>query len=117
MSDPSQLGARPKTTTTTTTTTTTITEDEENKKKAAEEEKQVRLKLQKRDSKKSVNWTEDTIDNENMGKKKSKCCCVYVKPKAFDQDSSDDDDGDDNDECDHCSGHHGKDLNKKSEDN
>ncbi|XP_042857824.1 E3 ubiquitin-protein ligase PPP1R11-like [Penaeus japonicus] len=59
----------------------------------------VRLKLHK-PRKKKVSWTNDTIDNENMGKKKSKCCCVYVKPHEFDVSSSDTDD-----ECEHCSGH------------
>lgn len=35
-----------------------------------------------------------------MDKKKSKCCCVYVKPKKFGESSSEDED-----ECEHCSGH------------
>ena len=37
-----------------------------------------------------------------MNKKKSKCCCIYVKPKKFgesDTESSEDD------ECEHCPGH------------
>lgn len=33
----------------------------------------VRLKLRKPKSRKKVNWTEETVDNENMDKKKSKC--------------------------------------------
>ncbi|ETA55725.1 hypothetical protein VCUG_02843 [Vavraia culicis subsp. floridensis] len=24
-----------------------------------------------------VTFTPDTVDNEHMGKKKSKCCCIY----------------------------------------
>lgn len=36
-----------------------------------------------------------------MNKKKSKCCCIYEKPKKFGESSSDED----NDECDHCHGH------------
>ena len=28
--------------------------------------------------KKQVSWTQETVDNENLGKKKSKCCCVYA---------------------------------------
>ncbi len=63
--------------------------------------------------KKAVGWTAETVDNEHLGKKKSKCCCVYVKPHKFKGDpgqesSSDESDG--GDECDHCPGHHGKDL-------
>ncbi|KAL7636012.1 UNVERIFIED_CONTAM: hypothetical protein RMT77_013830 [Armadillidium vulgare] len=62
----------------------------------------VRLKLNKNEERKKVKWTNDTVDNEHMGKKKSKCCCVYVRPKAFNESSSEDDsDG----ECEHCSGH------------
>ena len=30
---------------------------------------------------KKVKWSEDTIDNEHMGKKKSNICCIYHKPK------------------------------------
>ncbi|KDN47365.1 hypothetical protein K437DRAFT_246103 [Tilletiaria anomala UBC 951] len=37
-----------------------------------------------------VVWTEGTIDNEGMGKKKSKLCCIYHKPRAFDESSSSD---------------------------
>jgi len=59
----------------------------------------LRLRLQKPPNKK-VSWTNDTVDNEHMDKKKSKCCCVYVKPHAFDESSSESDD-----ECDHCQGH------------
>ncbi|ORX43152.1 hypothetical protein BCR36DRAFT_415776 [Piromyces finnis] len=35
-----------------------------------------------------VRWTNETIDNENMGKKKSKICCIYFKPRNFDDSSS-----------------------------
>ncbi len=37
----------------------------------------------------------------DLGKKKSKCCCVFVKKRAFGESDSDESDGD----CDHCSGH------------
>ncbi|PWN37532.1 uncharacterized protein FA14DRAFT_15325 [Meira miltonrushii] len=43
-----------------------------------------------------VVWSEETIDNEGMGKKKSKICCIYHKPKAFDE-SSDESSGSDSD--------------------
>ncbi|CAN8010345.1 unnamed protein product [Ixodes pacificus] len=48
-----------------------------------------------------VGWSADTVDNEDMGKRKSKCCCIYEKPRAFGESSSDSDDG----ECDNCRGH------------
>lgn len=68
-------------------------------------------KCDKPDSKKKpegrrgVSWTTDTVDNEHMNKKKSKSCCIYVKPKKFgesDTESSED-------ECpDHCGPHRKK---------
>lgn len=35
-----------------------------------------------------------------MDKKKSKCCCIYVKPREFGESSSESED-----ECEHCFGH------------
>ncbi|ODN94180.1 hypothetical protein L198_05031 [Cryptococcus wingfieldii CBS 7118] len=37
---------------------------------------------------KRVVWSKETVDNEGMGKKKSKICCIYHKPKAYDESSS-----------------------------
>ena len=69
----------------------------------------LRLKLKKSkeekksdDNQKKVKFSSETVDNEGMGRKKSKCCCVYHKPHNFDQ-SSDSDDSDL--ESDHCFGH------------
>lgn len=36
-----------------------------------------RLKLKLIKKVKKVTWTEDTVDNEHMGKKKSKICCIF----------------------------------------
>ncbi|PNS14848.1 hypothetical protein CAC42_2077 [Sphaceloma murrayae] len=36
-----------------------------------------------------VVWAEDVIDNEGMGKKSSKVCCIYHKPKTAGDASSD----------------------------
>ncbi|KAG0199909.1 Type 1 phosphatases regulator ypi1 [Mortierella sp. GBA30] len=42
-----------------------------------------------------VQWDDDVVDNEHMGKKKSKICCIFKKQKAFgessDESSSDSD--------------------------
>ncbi|EJF58629.1 phosphatase inhibitor-domain-containing protein [Dichomitus squalens] len=35
-----------------------------------------------------VVWREDVVDNEGAGKKKSKICCIYHKPRQFDESSS-----------------------------
>ncbi|XP_059093617.1 E3 ubiquitin-protein ligase PPP1R11-like [Tigriopus californicus] len=61
---------------------------------------------------KKVQWSKDTVDNEGMGKKKSKCCCIYVKPRRFVPGEPEVSSGDESsdDECAHCPGHHGKDL-------
>ncbi|XP_035914782.1 E3 ubiquitin-protein ligase PPP1R11 [Anopheles stephensi] len=60
----------------------------------------LRLRLQKPRNSKKVQWTNGTVDNEHMNKKKSKCCCIYVKPRAFGESSSESED-----ECEHCFGH------------
>ncbi|KAI0819266.1 phosphatase inhibitor-domain-containing protein [Trametes gibbosa] len=44
-----------------------------------------------------VVWREDVVDNEGAGKKKSKICCIYHKPRQFDESSSDESSGDDSD--------------------
>lgn len=63
----------------------------------------VHLKLKKpKNNNKQVSWDAHTVDNENLNKKKSKCCCIYTKPKKFgDPDESEESD---NDECDSCMG-------------
>lgn len=63
----------------------------------------LKLRLQKGDTRnqKKVVWSSETVDNEHLGRKKSKCCCVYVKKKTFGQSDSEESD----DDCDHCSGH------------
>ncbi|CAD8197966.1 unnamed protein product [Paramecium octaurelia] len=45
---------------------------------------------QKKETKKrSVQWTEDTVDNEDLGRLKSNICCIYHKPHAEESESSD----------------------------
>jgi len=41
-----------------------------------------------------VAWDEDVVDNEGCGRKSSKICCIYHKPKNFDESSSEDDSSD-----------------------
>lgn len=50
-----------------------------------------------------VRWTEETIDNEFMNKKKSKCCCIYTKP--HDPQANDEKNTDEYDNCQHCRFH------------
>ncbi len=67
----------------------------------------LRIKLKaktddKNNDQKKVKFTEETVDNEGMDRKKSKCCCIYHKPHTFDQSS---DSSDSEGETDHCYGH------------
>ncbi|SAM02047.1 hypothetical protein [Absidia glauca] len=64
-----------------------------------------------------VRWDDDVVDNEHMGKKKSKICCIYHKPRqvgessdsdtSSDSDSSSSSDEDDTKHGRHCR-HHGR---------
>lgn len=66
------------------------------------------LKLKKSKTDKKVQWDESAVDNEFMGKKTSKCCCIYSKPRIFGESSSDSDSDNDDDGCAHnayCTGH------------
>lgn len=58
-----------------------------------------------------VSWTVETVDNEMLNKKKSKCCCVYQKPKNWNESSSEDENEDA--DCENCRGHRKKDFNHK----
>lgn len=60
----------------------------------------LKLRCHKPKTDKKVQWTAKTVDNEHMNKKKSKCCCIYKKPKTFGESSSESED-----ECENCYGH------------
>jgi len=80
-----------------------------------------------------IQWAEDVVDNEGLGRKKSKVCCIYHAPKGIDEssdesssDSSSDDSDSDSDDggarpsgrgngkknCEHDGHEHGKDKGK-----
>jgi len=57
----------------------------------------LRLRAEPEESQR-VRWAEDVVDNEGMGKKSSKVCCIYHKPHEpgdsdSDSDSSSESDG------------------------
>ncbi|KAM8901872.1 E3 ubiquitin-protein ligase PPP1R11 isoform 2-T2 [Lycaon pictus] len=56
-----------------------------------EENRSLTIKLRKRKPEKKVEWTSDTVDNEHMGRRSSKCCCIYEKPRAFGESSTESD--------------------------
>ncbi|RVD80273.1 uncharacterized protein DFL_008174 [Arthrobotrys flagrans] len=39
-----------------------------------------------------VTWTEEVVDNEGLGRKKTKICCIYNKPREFGESSSEESD-------------------------
>lgn len=49
------------------------------------------LRLVPRRKKKGVKWADGVLDNEGMGKKSSKKCCIYHKPRVFGNWSDDED--------------------------
>jgi len=59
--------------------------------------------LRKKKQGQKVVWKEDVIDNEGCGKKKSKICCIYHKPRKFDESS---DESSDDSDCERSSHHH-----------
>jgi hypothetical protein len=59
-----------------------------------------------------VRWTEETIDNEHLNKKKSKCCCIYTKPH---DPQSTNDQTNEFDNCEHCRFHTESDYSAKPE--
>lgn len=65
----------------------------------------IHLKLKKpKNTSKQVSWDAHTVDNEHMNKKKSKCCCIYEKPKKFGEPDENESSDNNNDECDSCMG-------------
>ncbi|XP_061475108.1 E3 ubiquitin-protein ligase PPP1R11 [Rhineura floridana] len=78
------------------------------------ENRSLTIKLRKRKPAKKVEWSSDTVDNEHLGRRSSKCCCIYEKPRAFGESSTESEDEDDegcgNAHCirGHKRGQHGK---------
>ncbi|KAL4540171.1 hypothetical protein Ndes2437B_g01497 [Nannochloris sp. 'desiccata'] len=64
----------------------------------AEQHLRLRLVPKKKKKKKGVAWAEDVVDNELMGKKKSKKCCIFHKQRQFGEWSDSDSDM----ECEEC---------------
>lgn len=53
-------------------------------------ETETQLRVSLRPPRRNIQWAEDVVDNENMGRKKSNICCIYRKD-GEDSCSSDDD--------------------------
>lgn len=66
----------------------TITETVDSSQPAPTENRSITIRLRKRKTNKKVEWSSDTVDNEHLGRRSSKCCCIYEKPRAFGESSS-----------------------------
>eukprot|EP00967_Tisochrysis_lutea_P138090 scaffold248697_cov27-Tisochrysis_lutea.AAC.2 len=51
-----------------------------------------RLTLKLRKGRRRVRFAEEVVDNEELNRKKSKCCCQYHRPRAFDESSDEEED-------------------------
>ncbi|KAF9255438.1 hypothetical protein L218DRAFT_975630 [Marasmius fiardii PR-910] len=65
----------------------------------------LKLRGATRKTRQRVVWSEDVVDNEGCGRKSSKICCIYHKPRAFDESSSEEDSDSDSDSDSSCAGH------------
>ncbi|KPP66713.1 protein phosphatase 1 regulatory subunit 11-like [Scleropages formosus] len=74
-----------------------------------QEGRSLTITLRKRKTEKKVEWSSDTVDNEHLGRRSSKCCCVYEKPRKFGESSSESE-GEDEEGCGsaHCILGHGR---------
>lgn len=63
-----------------------------------------------------VRWSEETVDNEFLNRKKSKCCCVFTKDHDADAQDDKDTTVDEFDNCQHCRFHTQSDYAAKPED-
>ncbi|KIX05291.1 uncharacterized protein Z518_06163 [Rhinocladiella mackenziei CBS 650.93] len=50
-----------------------------------------------RGHRRQITWAEDVIDNEGLGRKSSKVCCIYHKTREFGESSSEEDSSSDSD--------------------
>lgn len=51
----------------------------------------LRLRATGPETRRHIQWAEDVVDNEGMGKKSSKVCCIYHKPHEPGHSDSEDD--------------------------
>ncbi|XP_051899921.1 E3 ubiquitin-protein ligase PPP1R11 [Pristis pectinata] len=87
----------------------TVTETVDGTQPTDTENRSITIRLRKRKTNKKVEWSSDTVDNEHLGRRSSKCCCIYEKPRAFGESSSESEDEDGGCGNAHCvRGHHKK---------
>ncbi|KAL7567719.1 hypothetical protein ACA910_012054 [Epithemia clementina (nom. ined.)] len=82
-------------------TTTLVTSDDSTNNTTTTAPQVLRLTLRNHPG---VRWDATVVDNEGMGRKSSKRCCIFHKQRAFDESSTDSSDQD----ADHHDDHHDK---------
>ncbi|KAL2260999.1 hypothetical protein VTK26DRAFT_4812 [Humicola hyalothermophila] len=55
----------------------------------------------------TVRWRSDVVDNEGLGRKKSKVCCIYHRPRGVDESSDESSSSSDSDSDSDCDGRAG----------
>uniref|UniRef100_A0A915CD66 E3 ubiquitin-protein ligase PPP1R11 n=1 Tax=Parascaris univalens TaxID=6257 RepID=A0A915CD66_PARUN len=69
------------------TNSTTLVEQVEQSDTTQQETLVLRLRARSH-SPPHVTWAAGTIDNEHLGRLKSNCCCIWVKPRKWDDPST-----------------------------
>jgi len=82
-------------------TSQVVTSTERRQEEGANSGPVLKLSL-KKEKAKQIKWSQDTVDNEGLGRKKSKCCCQFKKKRTNLEDSSS---SESEDECGNCPGH------------
>ncbi|KAK5970120.1 Protein phosphatase 1 regulatory subunit 11 [Trichostrongylus colubriformis] len=77
-------------------TTEVVTEHHE------KEDLVLRLRSQPIEDRPRVTWAADVVDNEHLGRLKSNCCCIYTRPRVWDDPTTWEQD---EAETEHCRGH------------
>ena len=78
------------------TTTTTVAEAPSSS--ATEPAAPLVLKLRGKRTRR-LRWADDVVDNEDLDRKKSKCCCIFHRQRSFDSDGSGDDGSNHGSDC------------------
>lgn len=70
--------------------TVVVLSETKQEKQKENERTNLEIKILKPRELKKVKFSEDTVDNEHMGKRKSKICCIYHRPRLNPDDTSED---------------------------
>ncbi|RMZ77612.1 hypothetical protein DV737_g4259, partial [Chaetothyriales sp. CBS 132003] len=66
-----------------------------NEPSTAETDAEAAARRTSSETRRGIRWADDVVDNEGLGRKSSKVCCIYHKPRGVNESSDDDDDDSD----------------------